>query len=209
VTNIIKMSQNVKDMETNRCILIKNMLSKDLCEYLSAQAEIDELKIKTGHSKQVPGSVEIYDSIATKITNNIVLYKLKETLKLKNIYATYGFYRKYYEYQELTKHTDRPECELSVSICLNMFDEKEPWEIFFENKEQDTVYEAKPDVGDAVVYMGMELPHWREACRQKWLKQLFLHYTFNKQLEFDLTNAREGENTQLEKAFIKLLIEQN
>ena len=207
MTEQSKISENVKDIETNKCVLIKNLLSDDLCKFLSTQAEIDELDENSSNSRQVSGSVEIYDSVATKITNNIVLHKLKDTLKLQKIYTTYGFYRKYYKYQELVKHTDRPECELSVSICLNMSEKNKPWGLFFENTEQDCIYVAEPHVGDAVIYMGMDLPHWREPCEHNWLKQLFLHYTLNKELEFDLKNTPHPEVNKLFKTFIKVMNE--
>jgi hypothetical protein len=102
---------------------------------------------------------------------------------------------------------DRPECELSVSICLDMFDADKPWEILFENTEQNIIYSAKPQISDAVVYKGMELPHWREKCEQAWVKQVFLHFTFNKELEFDLKNKPNYELDKLTKTFIKLLTE--
>jgi len=208
MTNNMKMSERAEDMEQNRCFLIKNILSQDLCKFLSIQTEIDEYERTPKSSTQVPGSVELYDSIATQITNNIVLEKLKNSLKLEKIYSTYGFFRKYYKFQNLKKHTDRPECELSISICLDMHNEREPWEIFFENKKQNIVYAAKPEIGDGVVYMGMELPHWRESCQQKWLKQIFLHYTFNKELEFDLKNTENPDKTKLTKTLIKIMSEQ-
>jgi len=173
--------------------------------------EFDTLDEGKHNSNQVLGSEELYDATAAKIVNNIVLEKIKTLLELKNIYSTYSFYRKYYKYQELTRHTDRPECELSISICLDMHNKYDPWGIFFENPEQNITYVAKPQIGDGIIYMGMEVPHWREKCPQKWLKQLFLHYSFNAILEFDLNRIKEEEKEKIKltKTFIKLLAENN
>ena len=139
MTNVLKISENVEDIKLNKCVLLKNLISADLCKFLSVQAEFDELEANKVNASQVVGSTELYDSTATKITNSIVLGKLRNILKLQSVYTTYGFYRKYYKYQELTKHVDRPECELSVSICLDMFDADKPWEILFENTEQNII----------------------------------------------------------------------
>ena len=212
MTTLKDITENKNDINLNKCVLVKNILDKALCKFLSIQMELDSLDEGKNNSNQVPGSEELYDTTAAKIVNNIVLEKIKTLLELKNIYSTYSFYRKYYKYQELTRHTDRPECELSISICLDMQNKDDPWELFFENSEQNTTYVAKPQIGDGVIYMGMDVPHWREKCPQNWLKQLFLHYSFNATLEFDLCRIKEKEEKEkikLTKTLIKLLAENN
>ena len=97
----------------------------------------------------------------------------------------------------------------SISICLDMHDKSQPWEIFFENKQQEVTYSGKPEIGDGIIYMGMELPHWREKCQQKWVKQIFLHYTFNQELEFDKNTAtgEDNDSRMLLNTLIKTLSE--
>jgi len=209
MAGITQISENIKDFSSNRCCLVKNILDYDLCKYLSIQTELDILKAVKTNSNQVEGSREVYNSVGTKIANSIVLEKLKNKLELESIYSTYGFYRKYYKFQDLKKHIDRPECELSISICLDMHDKSQPWEIFFENKQQEITYSGKPEIGDGIIYMGMELPHWREKCQQKWVKQIFLHYTFNQELEFDknIATGEDNDSRMLLNTLIKTLSE--
>lgn len=197
MANIQPISEDVGDFHKNRCVLVKNILDKDLCKFISIQGEFDHLRAPKQNSDQVFGSQEMYDSLSTKILNAIFLEKIKNILGLESIYTTYGFYRKYHKFQELVRHTDRPECEISISICLDMHQKNKPWEIFFENEKQGTIYSGKPEVGDGIIYMGEELPHWREKCTQKWVKQIFLHYSSNWQLEYDLKNSDPAVHPQL------------
>lgn len=209
MSNIVPISEDTGNFSTTKCCLLKNIISNDLCKYLSIQTEMDILETTKVDSKQVYGSREVYNSLGSKILNAIILEKLKNIFKLESIYSTYGFYRKYYRFQDLKKHIDRPECELSISICLDMHNKNEPWEIFFENKNNETIYSGKPNVGDGIVYMGMELPHWRDSCQQKWIKQIFLHYSFNQTLEFDIKtiDPTKQENYLLTNNLIKTLSE--
>lgn len=209
MSTIKPLSEDSREFINNRCMLVRNILDKDLCKFLSIQSEFDIIRDEKVNSDQVLGSREIYNALSSKILNAIVLEKIKNILKIESIYSTYGFYRKYYKFQELVKHTDRPECEVSVSICLDMQEKENSWEILFENKKQETIYSGKPRVGDGIIYMGMELPHWRQKCEQKWVKQIFLHYTTNQHLEFDLkrVDPAQVESTQLACSLIKTLSE--
>jgi hypothetical protein len=196
--------ENPQIFKESGCCLIKNVLDIDLCNFLSTQIELDSLDTNKLNSQQVAGSIELYNTQSMQITNNLTLDKIKNYLELKQLFSTYSFYRKYYKFQTLDKHIDRPECEISISVCLGMEDKTKPWPIYFENTEQNTVYRAEPSVGDGVLYLGMKLPHWRKKCEQKWVKQAFFHYSTNRELEFDPKNA-DG-NTE-RKNLIKIICE--
>jgi hypothetical protein len=68
----------------------------------------------------------------------------------------------------LDKHKDRPACEVSVTVMIGSDGTK--WHIFMAGKE----FELK--TGDAVIYLGCELEHWREEFKGDWHAQTFLHY---------------------------------
>ena len=94
---------------------------------------------------------------------------LSGVLELKLV-PTYSFAMMYVEGQGLEKHTDRPSCEISVSVHLGSPGLK-PWPLYVEG----IPVELNP--GDAVVYRGIDVPHWRlplEECNH--YAQCFLHY---------------------------------
>lgn len=84
------------------------------------------------------------------------------------LYPTYSYSRIYWPGASMIKHTDRPSCEYSVSVCLDV--DPEPWGIWFDNEEV-ILYP-----GDMVVYKGMEVKHWREVYTGNQQIQTFLHY---------------------------------
>ena len=82
--------------------------------------------------------------------------------------------------QELKKHTDRPACEISISVHVSS-NIDEHWPIYIKTPDIYTVssksskqktfsgIEKKGDVvgvmlnpGDGLLYKGCERPHWRE-----------------------------------------------
>jgi len=84
------------------------------------------------------------------------------------LYSTYAFWRMYTKFADLRKHTDRPACEISVSVCLGS--DGFEWPLFF----NDTPINLEP--GDACIYLGCEVIHGREEYQGDWQAQTFLHY---------------------------------
>lgn len=117
--------------------------------------------------------------------------KVEDILELK-LYPTYYFDRFYFAGQELKRHTDRPACEISVSLQINT-NAKEPWDLWFTNYSGKNG-SVSMNNGDACIYKGTDLPHWRLPLKtkynkyQQWFRkirkvdddtyhhQLFLHY---------------------------------
>jgi len=81
---------------------------------------------------------------------------------------TYAFARMYTKFGILEKHKDRPECEVSVTIMVGSSGEE--WPIYMDGTRLD----LKP--GDAGIYLGCEVEHWREEFQGDWHSQFFLHY---------------------------------
>ena len=77
-------------------------------------------------------------------------------------------WRMYSYLADLKKHKDRPSCEISVTVKINSCGVK--WPIFMEGKAIDL------ENGDAVIYKGCDLAHWREEFQGDWHSQVFLHY---------------------------------
>jgi hypothetical protein len=92
----------------------------------------------------------------------------------KNLLPTYSFGRIYYKSAVMKEHIDRPACEYSVT--LNASIDKKPWPIWIKNLEGiDIPIDLYP--GDALIYMGQFLTHWRNPYVEGDEQiQFFLHW---------------------------------
>jgi len=135
---------------------------------------------------QVPGSLARYN-IPTYRELHFLVKKKIETILEMDLHPTYFYDRFYFPGQELIKHTDRPACEISVTLQINS-NAKKSWPIWFETPDEREVSVSMKN-GDACIYKGCERPHWREPLKsnynplQRIFKkddtyhhQIFLHY---------------------------------
>lgn len=90
-----------------------------------------------------------------------------------SLYPTYSYLRMYCEGSTLARHTDRPSCEISVTLTLGG-QAPEPWPIWMEAEGAARPVTLPP--GDALVYRGALVPHWRERFSGLFWVQVFLHY---------------------------------
>jgi len=87
---------------------------------------------------------------------------------------TYSFSRAYQEGEELRPHTDRPSCEISVTI--NVACTGDIWPIWMQYENNDPV-KCMLNPGDAVIYKGCEATHWRRKLPESQINvQFMLHY---------------------------------
>ena len=92
----------------------------------------------------------------------------------KNLIPQYTYARIYKNGSDLKIHSDRPECQYSVTLCLGGEYEK-PWPIWIKDYAGKS-HEVPLDVGDMVVYHGTKLEHWRNKFEGNLQYQLFMHY---------------------------------
>lgn len=95
------------------------------------------------------------------------LKKMQEETGLSLI-PTYSFSRVYSYNADLKKHKDRESCEVSATIMWGS--DGTPWPIFMDG------HKCEMEPGDAVIYLGCELEHWRENFQGDWHAQTFIHY---------------------------------
>ena len=82
--------------------------------------------------------------------------------------------------EELHYHSDRPSCEISVTINLGQSG-KFDWPIWYADPDDLTVrMPVSVQPKEAMIYRGCDVPHWREKFNPPkttdWQCQLFLHY---------------------------------
>ena len=164
-----------KKFEKKGYVHLPGFLDKNNCDEL-----INELKklIVEGHAKndsQCPKSKAIhgapaFDSLLEQLVPNF------EEASGKKLIPTYAYARLYAPGEKLKNHRDRSACEISATVTLGF--DGNVWPIYMSKEEKPK--NPKPvemGVGDAVLYRGCDLYHWRKKYKEgKWQAQVFLHY---------------------------------
>jgi predicted 2-oxoglutarate/Fe(II)-dependent dioxygenase YbiX len=176
--------------EKNRYVHLRGFLDKTNCQELTLALK-NEVNVRGWFDPQCPTSKSIRDSVIFDKLLVDLLPHFEEASGLK-LLPTYAYARWYEPGEVLKIHRDRPSCEISATLTLGF--EGEVWPIFMGHpSEEPTEYrrvdESKNivhaknvgkismDVGDAVLYRGCEMYHWRDEYSEgKWQAQVFLHY---------------------------------
>ena len=116
---------------------------------------------------QVPGSFSVYNNPRYREIHRLVRRVVQKTLEIE-LHPTYFYERFYYAGQELKRHSDRPACEISVTLQIST-NLKEPWDIWFQKPDGKEV-SIKMNSGDAVIYKGCEREHWRLPMKSNYNK---------------------------------------
>lgn len=183
------MCQFMTQFETDKYVYLPKFLDKENCNQLVQElrnliAEGATTKDSQCYLSEAVYGAPIFDSLLEQLLPNF------EFASGKKLYPTYSYARLYAPGEELKPHTDRESCEISVTITLG-FDGKS-WPIYMgdysnqgrqiktnsnEKKYITNEFKIDMDVGDAVMYRGMDKVHWRKPYKEgNWQAQVFLHY---------------------------------
>jgi len=168
--------------EKHGYIIFQNVLSRQSCELLYIQCKMEE-SVKCYEKninptdfllgdKQVEKSFSCYAPICGESLCLFIKPLIENYIK-KELLPTYSYMRIYYKGADLKKHTDREECEISASVCINTNSEK-PWNFCLIDKTEKNV-DISLNNGDVVVY-SKDLEHWRDEYTGTEQTQIFLHY---------------------------------
>lgn len=159
----------------NKYVYLSNFLDKENCQqYVQEFKKLIE-QGPTIQDHQCPlshslGYTPLFDSLLEQLTPNI------EAATGKKLLPTYAYARWYAPGDELKIHKDRPACEISATITLGFEGGQWPIYVGHESNKQDAK-QINMNVGDAVIYKGCELFHWREKYTEgQWQAQVFIHY---------------------------------
>ena len=177
-----------KDFDKNGYLIIK-----DLWDAQELYHPVPEIKGQYNyHSKrpdifthvpeesQVKGSTSRYWHPQYRVIHSGIRQKLEEIIGRK-LYNTYYYDRFYFAGQELTKHTDRDACEISVSVHVstNLEGADADWPFWIKTPDGDE-RSAILKAGDGLLYKGCERPHWRDKMpgsrADNYYHQIFFHY---------------------------------
>jgi len=109
---------------------------------------------------------------------HLQLTKAVSKLVGEAVKPSYVYMAAYQAGARLEKHTDREQCEFSISLCLDYSPEPAsatPWPLHLDTPRGTvTVYQA---LGDGLLYRGRELPHYRGTLAESNSStSIFFHY---------------------------------
>ncbi len=153
---------------------IRSLLSAAHVGFLDRVAR---LEVSTGRyaydGSQVVGSRVAYGNAVFETVLGDLIPDLVGRLGI-DLRPTYSFVRSYLQGMDLAPHTDRPACEISVTVHLGS-DDGLDWPLLLTDTTEETIsISLKP--GDGVVYLGCDIPHWRDPCPSIHYRQAFFHY---------------------------------
>lgn len=160
----------MNEFQQNGFLLVPELINTS--EYDRFFEKIVSLGRGNSEETQVPGSTGFYKEVLFEKLLEHLLPKIEQYTGLA-LFKTYSYARRYRIGNELKPHRDREACEITVTLALGY--EGEIWPIWVENKEKVSCsFLLNP--GDALIFRGRELVHWREKNRFGACSQVFLHY---------------------------------
>ena len=148
-----------------------------VAEYFKNKIAREELKIDPIGKGHISNCKIYYyaDPLIEELLKKALPF-IEEVVEEK-ILPTYSYFRVYGAKEELIPHLDRPSCEISVSV--NIVSKGKENKIYIESLKGIKGFELNS--GDAVVYKGSELKHWRKPLKDgNHVAQFMLHYVKEK-----------------------------
>ena len=192
----------------NKYTVIKQAISKDLAafvaNYFLMQKQVYDTCRQSRYFSPFETIIGYYERENEQIPNTYSQYAnmAMETLLLKcqpgmekatglKLYPAYTYARIYKKGDELKRHKDRFSCEISTTMNLAGDD----WPIYLEPSGEIDKEGIKIDLepGDALIYRGDLVEHWRETFEGENCGQVFLHYN-NRNGQFKDINIFDGRH---------------
>lgn len=158
------------------CVLIKNFIDP---QTIAVVSQYFENRIRRGEWIEGADASDPTSRFAYYADPliEVILQQSKEAVEDatgKALTPTYSYSRIYQAGERLEPHTDRPACEVSVTINVATKGEFSPiYTKYGANAPEKHVLNP----GDAVVYKGCDVVHWREQLTKDQLNvQFMLHY---------------------------------
>lgn len=150
-------------------VVVENFIDQRLAGFLYNILLLRQWRGEYKHDNQIPTANSHWGD-ATLDAFLISLMPNVETVSGCSLLPTYAYARLYLHGQSLPRHRDRAACEIAVTIHLG-YTGAAPPPIQF---APDTAVVQKP--GDAVIYLGDQVEHWRLRFTGTNFGQIFLNY---------------------------------
>ncbi len=154
----------------DRYLVLPGFVARPICNFLANYIFVLD---SAGHMEPDNHGQGVYAANGFETLMVMMSGPLSKALGIR-LLPTYSYARVYRTGNDLVPHTDRPECEISVSITLG-YESDTLWPIYMGAPTADPRPIAL-DIGDVVVYRGIEVPHFRKPFAGTWHMQAFVHY---------------------------------
>jgi hypothetical protein len=166
-------SDIAKVFEQDGYVVIKQFIPRIMCEYIAKNVRVLEANSRLSFGDaQVEKAFSGGSPAVTETLLDLMTPVLSQTLDCE-LYPTYSYLRIYVKGAELGKHTDRQSCEISATLPIE-YESPGIWPLCIEVDGNPRKVELEP--GDALIYKGIQIPHWRDAFDGERQVQIFLHY---------------------------------
>lgn len=152
-------------------VLVPKLLPKEFCHFFT-HVLMRQADIAPRGDSQIPNARAILDHEYMFETLHELYWDVLEEIIGEELIPTYAYARLYSNGDVLERHTDRPACEVSVTIQLGR-SHHYAWPIYMGTQRFDL------GEGDGVVYAGCDVEHWRDKCDGPdgyYSGQVFLHF---------------------------------
>lgn len=165
--------------------IIRNVVSNEIADFVSEYFLLREKVANTLISNQLippfdetwgifndPQAMGHYSHYSDSAME-ILLKRVKPLMEKEtglDLYENYSYARIYRKGAVLERHTDRFSCEISTTLNLG----GNEWPIYLKKDNQEIKVDLKK--GDMLIYLGIELEHWREKFDKEYCIQAFLHF---------------------------------
>jgi len=158
-------------MTFEKTIRVKNILPIEFCQFFT-HVLMRQADLNPKGDGQIPNAKAILDHEYMFETLHERLWPVIEQITGEELMPTYAYARLYSNGDVLEKHTDRPACEVSITIQLGR-SHHYAWPIYMGGQRFDLAE------GDGVIYPGCDVEHWRDKCdgpEGYYAGQVFLHF---------------------------------
>jgi hypothetical protein len=188
-----------KRFRQKRYLFLKGILPPPLLEYLKVYYTILLANNRFSHDDNCPSSLSLGGDSALDGVLEWIRPELGRLVGF-TLAPTYSYTRRYAKGEVLNRHVDRPACEISMTVAIQIPKKAGPSVIHL---KPPGLKETKVEMleGDGCVYAGIEVEHWRERFRVDGYIQLFLHFISRRGPYYPklLFDGREGLGTVAEK----------
>jgi|TARA_R110000850_G_scaffold225282_1_gene350607 hypothetical protein len=149
-------------------IVVRKLVSEEVAFEMNGHLiSRKDPRFNDGQMNNTPGfySDDLMRRIQVKLLPNI-----EEHIGL-NLFKTFSYARLYRKGDVLKIHDDREACEISITLDLG----GDKWSIWLLDRDENPV-KVDLNPGDALIYRGCELLHWRAKFEGDIHAQVFFHY---------------------------------
>jgi hypothetical protein len=166
------MNSPQKVFQEQGAVHLSKVIPIEFCQFFTHVLMRQEYLDGKKGDPQIPNAKAILDHEVMFETLLERMWPVIERTIGEELLPTYAYARLYSNGDELVKHTDRPACEVSVTIQLGRSHDY-VWPVYMGSKEYIM------DEGNAIIYEGCQVEHWRNKCDGPdgyFSGQVFLHY---------------------------------